>query len=846
MPRKPHSFVDATHPVYRRTMPRPQSLRDFASDITHIDFTNAHNPPYPDGPVALSTFTAQFDARSAAAISDAVGFSRPVRALLADPPEAGQHVEEVLLESKEFVREDDVVAPRVLVPRGKCLAAVAFADYFPEVDAPGAAVGPDGLTAGTRLRRMVSDAILTANPGWCGTFGPGVDGLFDVVGDNPFGDDPFEGNYDMSQMHLLQIAYRHYDELSAEARELLIQVLLATGRIHRPNSDDIVTSGRVPDDWGRAGVVHVGPAKVRIGETENHILTIHTARYLTNQLLYQRDHDDDHDNRRNASEGAPTCTELMLALLRNMLRGDFSEYNAKPYQTETRSALLNLCSYAYDHEVRLAARMVLDYISAHIAISSCDLRRMVPFRRLNEDKHVRPLEDGSLGGSLLDPADGADPMAEPYAIQAGNLRAYETAPSASGKQAWAIGGDAGAAVAEALSDYRLPPSIHDLFVNDLSRRFFQRLHRIPQDDPVVTGRNCDNMEIYAGSPSYLISAGGAPAGYAIDPGPAIHFEKGRRKNAQQLGVAVTTSFMPTVRPTGDCGDASSAADLIQFGRFAADGNVANYGVAPDFACGPQVHLPAWCTDAIARDRTDGFGKFEFVNNGSAGNRPGFYLAFLRDGDFALMEAFDTWLHPTLTFHQFRINVFVQNKDLMERGLHSNVPEQYRTQNGSRVGFVIWKTGDEDGAKVDGVDLTDSRDALLDSFGDAAHELPFRFLNGTVMNSAGDGLVTITNHFLGTTLVLDMRDQSHPRRTSETGEIEEAGENHEVWVDFAWTGPNEGDFFRPFSTLAAASAAVVEGGIVKIMPGLTTERAPIEGNKRMRIVAPIGGVTIGMS
>jgi hypothetical protein len=63
-----------------------------------------------------------------------------------------------------------------------------------------------------------------------------------------------------------------------------------------------------------------------------------------------------------------------MGLLRNYLRDDFAEYNAKPYQTETGRALLNLCSYAYDAEVRLGARMVLDYISAHIAVSSNDLR----------------------------------------------------------------------------------------------------------------------------------------------------------------------------------------------------------------------------------------------------------------------------------------------------------------------------------------------------------------------------------------------------------------------------------------------------------------------------------------
>ena len=83
----------------------------------------------------------------------------------------------------------------------------------------------------------------------------------------------------------------------------------------------------------------------------------------------------------------------------NILRDDFSEYNAKPYQSESRFALLNLCTYAYEDEVRLAARMVLDYISAHIAVSSCDLRRLVPFRRRNEFPRNRAL-GGEFAGVM--------------------------------------------------------------------------------------------------------------------------------------------------------------------------------------------------------------------------------------------------------------------------------------------------------------------------------------------------------------------------------------------------------------------------------------------------------------
>ena len=162
--------------------------------------------------------------------------------------------------------------------------------------------------------------------------------------------------------------------------------------------------------------------------------------------------------------------------------------------------------------------------------------------------------------SLVGTTFGADPMAQHFAMLAGNTRIYET-------RGWHINTKAGDgftegndAVMYALSDYRLPPSIHDLFVNDQHRRFFQRLHRVPQDDVEVTGRNCDNHEIYAGSPSYLITAGGTFATWAIDPGPVSLSAKLRRKNDQQLGVAVTTSFIPTTRPdSGYCGDPTSAA-----------------------------------------------------------------------------------------------------------------------------------------------------------------------------------------------------------------------------------------------------------------------------------------------
>lgn len=825
MPKKHFQNVDGNYPLYRRHMPKPQVRTEFTSNISHIDLSNVHMDSFGELNTVEQAITS-FDGRAAATISAATGLDNGILVF----PTGNKETEPLELLEKKFSGQK----VEVLIPTSKCLAVMAYQDYFPEAD---------------DMRPLVSQAILAAGAGWCGSFGPGVDGTLDVI--DLFGKHE-EGNYDMSQMHLLQIAYGYYDELSAEARERLIRVLLATGRIRRPNQDDIVTSGGAPGDWSRAGFIEL-PAPIigdllgihiklkRIGETENHILTIHTARYLTNQLLYQRDHDANHDNRRNGND-SPSCTELMLALMRNILRDDFSEYNAKNYQNETRSALLNLCSYAYDHEVRLGARMVLDYISAHIAVSSNDLRRMVPFRRRNEGKNVTRT-DGFMDVMLLERTFGGDPMAQRFAILAGNTRAYEKGWGGMEHRPkdWSIKtdlGDGNDAVIDVVSDYRLPFSIHDLFVNDLHRRFFQRLHRVPQDDEEVTGRNCDNHEIYAGSPSYLITAGGSPATYAIDP----HFMGiVVGDQAQQLGVAVTTSFMPTGNSAEDWGTGMGARDVIQFSSFSdTPGKAINYGVAPDFACGHRVYLPQWCVQSIVDQRR---GKFDFVNKRGADGRPGFYLALLRDGDFTVMEAFDTWLHPELSFEQFRSNVWERNKHLSESGLVNNVEASYTTENGNRLQFVIWHNGEgEDatfGARI--VSIAYGMGDPLDSIGDAGQATD-QFLRGTVLNSTGEGIIEISNHFLGTKITLDMSDQWHPKRTSETGEVEVAGFNQEVWVDFNWQGPMEGDFFRPFNTIAGAMAAAANGGVIKIMPGMTREGHFFGNSKKVILVAPIGGVT----
>jgi hypothetical protein len=591
-------------------------------------------------------------------------------------------------------------------------------------------------------------------------------------------------------------------------------------------------------------------AHKRIGETENHNLTIQTARYLTNQLLYQRQPNTLYDNRRNGFNGAPTCMDLVLYLLRNILLDDFSEYNAKSYQHETRTALLNLFNFAYDHEVRLAARMVLDYVSAHMAVSGNDCRRMVPFRRRNEGKNVTHTAAGRMLIGLLEWQRGADPLTEHMAMLSGATRAYEVPAEPLRPLPWSIASGGSDAAYEVLSDYRMPAPIQDLFVNDLHRRFFQVLNRRELEDMEVTGRNATNSETFAGSPSYLITAGGSPGPFAINPYFWVILPSGQD---QQRGVAMPSSFMPTGQSAGNnpdapdkakVGYAADAGHLIQVGRFTQSGPVRNYGVAPDFLCGQLLALPRWCVDAINSNHRR--GKFDFVNKRGPDGRPGFYLALLRDDDFAVIEAHDTWLHPELSFDDFRAHVWARNHQLSAAGLSEFGELTYTTENGNVIHFEMWHEHEDDdvpshGALIHSIDW--SGNDPTDRLPDAAD---YRFLKGTVMNSVGDGVVEISNPFLQQTITLDMRDPRHPRRVSELNETEAAGANQEVWADFDWKGfhASAGDFFRPFRTLADAVTAVAAHGVVNIVPGASAERGVLNGGKRLRLHAPIGGVRLG--
>src|SRR4051794_37892607 len=123
------------YPYHRKRLPARPSATTSPSDGTHIDLTDAW-PLAAGDPVAMAR--ERFDARAAAAINAATGLegsgdSGPPRiwpqvVQTKAGPVDPSYRERDLLELKWYGE----TAPSVYHVRAKCLAALAYADYFPE------------------------------------------------------------------------------------------------------------------------------------------------------------------------------------------------------------------------------------------------------------------------------------------------------------------------------------------------------------------------------------------------------------------------------------------------------------------------------------------------------------------------------------------------------------------------------------------------------------------------------------------------------------------------------------------------------------------------------------------
>jgi hypothetical protein len=433
-------------------------------------------------------------------------------------------------------------------------------------------------------------------------------------------------------------------------------------------------------------------------ETENHILMTETARYLTNQLLVGLGRKEERfDNRKSGFDA------WLLKRLKHALSEHFEEYNARPYQGYTVGALENLHAYAASPEVSRAAGMTLDYLSAVFAVQSNGLRRFPPFRRKARYSDSVRVEDH-------------DSETARFALLAGNYHFYE-------RYGWQVPYGSRFMFNAALSEYRPDDAVLDLVIDKTHNRYYQKLHH-------------DNVEVYASSDSFLISAGGVFA---------RHFQFG---SEEQHGWARPTVIIPTRDTSVD----PRAWLRIEGATTKRRRN--NTCVAPGFACGLNVRIP----DHIPANCREQHGSFTFLDltGPRCSVNQGFYAAVYRRpcdsarcrsaaDNFGFIEARES---GELSFRAFVDAVLKQNGRVMS----SDVRASYVTSDGRKLVF-------------EPIGL-DTRRWPIVSVDGVREERAFErwpLAQGDVINARGDGLVSIENRHLGVRIELDMRDALAPEK-----------------------------------------------------------------------------------
>ena len=530
-------------------------------------------------------------------------------------------------------------------------------------------------------------------------------------------------------------------------------------------------------------------------ETENHVLMIETSRYLTNQLLYlegwkRGEHLADFDNQENG------LATWLLELFKTYLQHDFWEFNSKPYQRYTIAALQNIFDFAWDEPVKLAARMVMDYISAKTAVSSNGLRRAVPFRR--QRKHA---DKTHLFGSPVDAHTSRMLMLSgllkhllPITIKIELLGIEE-------KSYHADDGSGDQLLLAAISAYRVPEFILDLLMNKQHYTYYQRffhgdrnrIHGIDLKGFVIRG----GIEIYASNGDFLLSSGGA-----WFPSGNLDFDE--LLDYRDCANAIPTTLMPKHGP--------DRSDFIQIVGEQDFKDQINTGVLPGFACGFNVFIPPFyrkprLTDNVTEiQQAEGYyetvGDWTFLN--AADDSPnkdtcfGFHVAaYIHNespifGIFLNFGFFEVAASRLRSFAEFKQLVLSRNGS-RNYGWTSKPSFDYDTTDGRRIHFspppddkLNWCI-----LAVNGVPAETNIGRWPLARGDIMNS---RQRPDDANEDGRAGWLSIDNPFFQQRLVLDMRNPVVPRRYQfrKNASRHTAGAlvSRDVFrLDAFWSGPN---------------------------------------------------------
>jgi hypothetical protein len=513
------------------------------------------------------------------------------------------------------------------------------------------------------------------------------------------------GEYDVALKGYIPMIYRYSQLLAPDVRYRILHLLNKNGP-HDP-ADDKYTILNIP-------------------ETENHRLNIESSRYLTNQLLAKQSTDPNFNNSANGMDS------FILDMLQPFLKTDFIEYNARPYQRYSFVAIQNLYDYAENSNVKVAAKMVLDYISTKVAVSSSDGRRDPPYRRkvsYNTDDLLHPNSDPLKDYFFIytAPTLVMDEMFTPNTIKRSATQEM---------------------VLAAATSYQPPNLVLDLMINESHRSFFQRFRHA-------------GVEIYSAEPDFLITAGGIPSRNAYLITVCVNILCNSYGKGDDIGIVEPTSLMPT-------GQFTSIQQMIRLEPptgldVLSSKSFSDICVGPDFACGYSLIIPALYKPPDKPTCWSESGNWTFIDFSSdqcktANREFGFDVAaFGANQSFGFFEAV-----PKSKLNGVNLSEF--EKITLNNNIHNNYnvnrENKYTGWGGNeiRIDLTITSLSSRDPIVKTGI-------SSIDNLPSSKKPANWPLAEGTILNSDGHtGLIYITNPATGEKLVLDFRNVSNPIET----------------------------------------------------------------------------------
>ena len=488
-------------------------------------------------------------------------------------------------------------------------------------------------------------------------------------------------------------------------------------------------------------VAAVAGWSAQIPETENHRMMIETSRYLNNQIILKDlRKEPQHPNLGKIEADQEELRKWLHSQLQNFLKRDFEEYNARPYQRYSLTAILNLHDFAVDRKLKEGAQMVLEYSAAKFALGSNQGRRIIPFRRLVKETRQEPLFDQFSGG------DHSTSLLLLYAGQTQQLPnaslISETTPADM--------------VRAATSSFAPHPLIVDIAIRK-EEPYYQRIHHA-------------GVEIYMSRKSFLLSAGGILTGHAnrLEILGVPTFGK-----PDDRGAAVQTVLIPTAGKDLRRRDQFIRIEGPQVNvgdGWSKDHNICLWG---DFACGLNIAIPPMMNSCLKEGPPGTSHEWRFLDSTHADcallkDRPDlkFYAVIFREDcpssdhgcetNWGFIETVDA---PTVDFSTFQSAVLMKNPpgsitSASAGGSGSRpIKGSYRSFSGHEIQFDI--TAHEADSKKWGIVAIDGNPQGSLTTWDLA--------SGPVMQAKGDGMVQIVNLRLNKRLVLDYSEVENPTR-----------------------------------------------------------------------------------